>query len=71
MKALNGDLNMPCAMASVQETSKSDLDLREKLVTVLDFDRVLGLDLEKVTVSELLPVEIPQKVEARKKARAE
>ncbi len=71
IKELNDDLNMPRALASVQEVLKSDLDDPEKLATVLDFDRVLGLDLEKVTVSEELPKEIQQKIEARKKARVE
>jgi len=71
IKELNDDLNMPRALASVQETLKSDMDDSEKLATVLDFDRVLGLDLEKVTVSEELPENIQQKIEARKKARVE
>jgi cysteinyl-tRNA synthetase len=71
IKELNDDLNMPRALASVQETLKSDMDDSEKLATVLDFDRVLGLDLEKVSVSEELPENIQQKIEARKKARAE
>jgi len=71
IKELNDDLNMPRALASVQEALKSDMDDSEKLATVLDFDRVLGLDLEKVTVSEGLPENIQQKIAARKKARAE
>ncbi|HIJ54986.1 MAG TPA: cysteine--tRNA ligase [Deltaproteobacteria bacterium] len=71
IKRLNDDLNMPRALASVQEALKSDMDDSEKLATVLDFDRVLGLDLEKVTVSEELPENIQQKIDARKKARAE
>jgi len=71
IKELNNDLNMPRALASVQETLKSDMDDSEKLSTVLDFDRVLGLDLDKATVSEELPENIQQKIAARKKARAE
>jgi len=71
IKELNDDLNMPRALASVQEALKSDMDDSEKLATVLDFDRVLGLDLEKVTVSEELPENIQQKIAAREKARAE
>ena len=71
IKELNDDLNMPRALASVQDALKSDMDDSEKLATVLDFDRVLGLDLEKVTVSEELPDTIQQKIAARKKARVE
>ena len=70
IKELNDDLNMPRALASVQEALKSDMDDSEKLATVLDFDRVLGLDLEKVTVSKELPENIQQKIAAREKARA-
>ncbi len=70
IKELNDDLNMPRALASVQETLKSDMDDSEKLSTVLDFDRVLGLDLLKATVSEELPGDIQQKIAAREKARA-
>ena len=70
IKVLNDDLNMPRALASVQEALKSDMDDSEKLATVLDFDRVLGLDLEKVTVSKELPENIQQKIAAREKARA-
>ena len=68
---LNDDLNMPRALASVQEALKSDMDDSEKLATILDFDRVLGLDLEKATVSEELPENIQRKIEARKAARAQ
>ena len=71
IEELNDDLNMPRALASVQETLKSDMDDSEKLSTVLDFDRVLGLDLDKATVSEELPENIQQKIAERKKARAE
>ena len=42
-KAVNDDLNMPRAMAVVQEVLKSNLSDGEKLATVLDFDRVSGV----------------------------
>jgi cysteinyl-tRNA synthetase len=71
MKELNDDLNMPRALASVQEALKSNMDDSEKLATILDFDRVLGLDLKKVTVSEELPEDIQRKITERKAARAE
>ena len=71
IKELNDDLNMPRALASVQDALKSDMDDSEKLATVLDFDRVLGLDLKKVAAAEELPENIQQKTAARKKVRAE
>jgi cysteinyl-tRNA synthetase len=71
LKAVNADLNMPRAMAVVQELLKSRRPESEKLMTIIDFDRILGLDLEKVDKTDILPLEIQQMVENRKKARVE
>jgi cysteinyl-tRNA synthetase len=71
LAALNDDLNMPRAMAAVQETLKSDLDPAVKLATVLDFDRVLGLALDRVAAAETLPAEVEAKLAQRKQARAD
>lgn len=71
LSAVNDDLNMPRAMAVVQETLKSDMEGPDKLATVFDFDRVLGLDLQQLGKDETLPAEIRDLVEARKKARAQ
>ena len=46
IKVINDDLNMPQALAIVQELLKSDLPNEEKLDTILDFNKVLGLDLK-------------------------
>jgi cysteinyl-tRNA synthetase len=67
--AINDDLNMPRALAVVQEMLKSDIDPMQKYVTILDFDRVLGLDLDRVHQSEALPEKVGRLVEARRKAR--
>ena len=69
IKAINDDLNMPKALAVIQETLKSDLPNEEKLATVLDFDKVLGLGLDKVKTEEKLPGEIARLVKDRQKAR--
>ena len=69
LEAANDDLNMPRAMAVVQEMLKSDIPAVEKHTTVLDFDRVLGLSLDEVDKPEALPVEVGRLVEARRKAR--
>lgn len=69
--ALNNDLNMPQALAVVQELLKSDLDAGVKLATVLDFDRVLGLDLKKVGADHILPDDVQALVDARQRARKE
>lgn len=66
---INNDLNMPQAMAVVQELLKSDLDPGAKLSTLLDYDQVLGLDLAKVGADKALPDEIQALADARQQAR--
>ena len=68
---INDDLNIPRALAVVQKLVKSDLPEEDRLATLLDYDRVLGLELENVSVSEDLPEEVTALVEARKRAREE
>jgi len=70
LEAVNDDLNMPQALAVVQEVLKSDLGKGEKLVTIMDFDRVLGLDLDRQK-DKILPKEIVELIEKRKIAKAE
>ncbi len=70
-EAVNDDLNMPRAMAVVQELLKSGLEPGVKLATVYDWDRVLGLKLEKAADAGRLPDEVLAKIEARRKARRE
>jgi cysteinyl-tRNA synthetase len=69
--ALNDDLNMPRVMAVVQETLKADIPPADKLGTVLDFDRVLGFDLHRVSPESALPAEIQALVDERIQARRE
>jgi len=71
LKEINDDLNMPRAMAAVQEMLKSDLSEADKLATILDFDRVLGLELDREEDAEALPPDVLEKVQARNKARAD
>ncbi|MGD9369148.1 MAG: cysteine--tRNA ligase [Desulfobacteraceae bacterium] len=69
IETLNNDLNMPQALAVVQELLKSDLEPGIKLATMLDFDQVLGFDLDQVGSEQVLPDEIQALVDARQKAR--
>ncbi|MBW2657875.1 MAG: cysteine--tRNA ligase, partial [Deltaproteobacteria bacterium] len=48
LEAVNDDLNMPRALAAVQELLKSNIGDDQKYTTILDFDRILGLDLDQV-----------------------
>lgn len=69
------DLNMTQALAVMQEMLKSNITSEEKLATALEFDKVLGLNLNKKhQVVETDTAEfkvITGLVEARKKARSD
>ena len=69
LTAVNDDLNMPRAMAAVQELLKSNISDGQKYTTILDFDRVLGLDLGQLDQPLQLPSKVQELVEARRKAR--
>ena len=66
---VNNDLNMPQAMAVVQDLLKSDLPPGIKLATVFDFDRILGLNLDRLDSAQSLPGEVEKLVRARTEAR--
>ena len=68
-QSVNNDLNMPQAMAAVQDLLKSDLAPGAKLATAFNFDQILGLALDKVGEAEQLPHEVQQLVNARAEAR--
>ncbi len=72
LEHINSDLNMPRVLALVWEMVKSDLPPQVKKATLLDFDRVLGLELaEWQPAVEVIPDEILAMVEQRQQARAE
>jgi len=69
LETINDDLNMPRAMAVIQEMLKSDIRDTEKRATILDFDRVLGLKLDQLDKERALPDAVQKLVDARIKAR--
>ncbi|MDO8667942.1 MAG: cysteine--tRNA ligase [bacterium] len=71
LEAINDDLNMPRALAAAQELLKSDLADEEKLATIIDFDKVLGLGLKNLGKIEktIIPDEIEKLAKARLEAR--
>ncbi len=74
--AITDDLELPKALALIWELLKdSSVSDADKRATILDFDRVFGLDLASLppTLSEpiVIPVEIQALVDAREEARAE
>jgi cysteinyl-tRNA synthetase len=53
-QALADDLNTPQALAVVQELLKAQLTNQVKLATVLDFDNILGLELDNKVPQDIL-----------------
>ena len=66
--ALDNDLNLPKAMQAVWEVVRSKLNLADKQATLLDFDQVLGLGLDRVRPLKI-PSEITKLVREREAAR--
>ena len=77
LDAINDDLNMPLAMSTVWELARNDLKSKKISDLLLDFDKVLGLDLKNSEkyLEEQNKVELPDEIadllEKRKKAREE
>jgi len=69
---ISNDLAMPEVLALVWELAKDKIiSEADKKATILDFDKVLGLDLGKKTVVEDIPSEILDMAEDRKRAKGE
>ncbi len=69
-EAITNDFNTPVAMAVLHEVLKSDLSKKDKLATILDFDRVLGLNLGLKKDKEIIPKKVLEIFKKRQLARA-
>ena len=71
LKVINDDLNTTQALAVVQELLKSDIAKENKLATILDFNKVLGLRFEDI--KQILRISVGDKllIDERAKARLE
>jgi cysteinyl-tRNA synthetase len=71
LSAIDEDLNMPQAMAVLNEMFKSDLLPADKLATALNFDKVLGLRFNSIKTerAETIPENVQKLVDERKQAR--
>ena len=71
LEAINDDLNMPVAMSVIWDVIKNPNKSKELADLLLEFDKVLGVDIEKQQEKQELelPEEISKMVEDRKKAR--
>ena len=68
--AIADDLDLPAVMALVAELSHSPVPPGAKAALLRNWDRVLGLDLDRPTPSQGLPPGAAELLEARAKARA-
>ena len=71
LEAINDDLNIPSAMSVVWSIIKNPSKSKELAGILLDFDRVLGLDIDKEQEKTHLPEEVIKMIEERKQAREE
>ncbi len=69
IEKISDDLAMPEAIAVVWGLVKSNIKAEDKKATLLDFDKVLGLNLDKKNVEEEIPQEIRDLVKKRVEAK--
>ncbi|OGZ03774.1 MAG: cysteine--tRNA ligase [Candidatus Lloydbacteria bacterium RIFCSPHIGHO2_01_FULL_41_20] len=67
--SLQNDLNTPIALSIIWEVLDSNLTKEDKKTTLLDFDKVLGLGLEKLTAIKI-PMEVLELAGKRERARS-
>lgn len=70
IKHINNDLNIPAALAHIHEIARGILPMHKKRELILDFDRVLGLELGIAEAFEI-PENVKILIEKRDTARAE
>ncbi len=75
LEAVNDDLNLPLAMGIVWEVARNEKKSKKFAELLLDFDRILGLDLKNsnryLEKKMQIPEEIEELLEKRKIAREE
>ena len=69
LEAINDDLNIPMAMGIVWEVIKNTTKSKEYADLILQFDQVLGLEIDKKEEKVELPNEIIELINLRKEAR--
>jgi cysteinyl-tRNA synthetase len=67
--AIADDLDLPAAMALVAELSRSSIAPAAKAQLLRDWDRVLGLDLDRAAPGMALPPGAAERLAARERAR--
>ncbi len=69
-EAIDNDLDMPAAIATMWDMIKSENESADKLATLIEFDRVFGLKIEEVwKAAKTVPDVVSKLVEERELAR--
>jgi cysteinyl-tRNA synthetase len=73
IRALEDDFNIPVALSIVWEVLNSKIDEQDKVITILDFDKVLGIGIKEVLSKQSLNVtpEVRALLKQREIARKE
>jgi len=73
LEAINDDLNLPAALGVLWEMVRSEAEPADKLATLIEFDRVLGLGLSAVEpeVAPEIPPEVRRLLEERETLRSQ
>ena len=69
LEAINDDLNMPVAMSVIWNIIKNPVKSKALADLLLDFDKVLGLQIDKKEEKQEIPEEITNLLEQRRMAR--
>ena len=70
IEKISNDFNIPQGLVITHEVLKSELTNPEKLATILDFDKVLGLKLDSIKKEKIIiPEKIKKLVQQREKTR--
>lgn len=70
LEAINDDLNMPIAMSVIWDVVKNSKKSKQFAELLLDFDKVLGIDIDKEDKkTNEIPEEITKLIEQRNQAR--
>jgi len=68
LNAINDDLNIPKALSVVSDVFKADILNEDKLATIIDFDKVLGLGFDIIKQIKI-PNKVTKLAQERQKAR--
>ncbi len=69
IQKISNDFNLAQGLAATQQLIKSEFPKPDILATLLDFDKVLGLNLNQLTKDQTIPEEIQNLAKQREQAR--